>query len=395
MVIGLGLYQDIEAPKSWGSVVTEAEAIQMPAWGRNGRITEAPLRPIRGELQKNFTRAFMLAGKPLSYGLTGSVERWQYAPVYALYLALLIVAVVRRRRRHALDLDATPEPPLPWELLALCVGSLAAYFLARQLAFKLYLPYRALTHVQPYLVYAGFPIVTEAGLRALWGRRDVVIVPLLVVLALAPTAMVGGVDPHATIGTYDQYRANKPLYDFARTLPVDATLGGELAMLDTLPLFAWRQVYVNKVLAHPFRRGYYNEVERRLVGMHDAMYATRLDDVVDFCTREHIDVLALNDAHWNNVDRRLFEPVLGHVRRTFNKNKAAGFVLAHPPADAVLYRGLGHTFLSVDKLRDDVARGIHTATDLPATPDAPAAAPSGAAPTHDDDAGSDSHEGTP
>ncbi len=139
-------------------------------------------------------------------------------------------------------------------------------------------------------------------------------------------------------------------------MPLTTTFAGELKMLDTIPLFGKRPVYVNRVLTHPFRKGYYDECERRLLANYEAYYANSWDDVIAFADTEGVDAIVVNVDHFRGVDTRLFQPVLKKVKRIFKDKKGQPFVLKNPPQDAVVFRKGGRYIVDVALLKASLAR---------------------------------------
>ncbi len=351
LVLGFGEIQNLRAPAWWGSLVTEAEAMKMPSWGRGGRIHEAPLRPWPAELDKNLMRPFRKSGSAL--------------PVHpgvktVLALTVLLVAaagaavVTRRRRRRDRggggdDDDDDDDARFPWQLLLLGAAALAAYFFARAFAFKFYLPYRPLQHVLAYLYYTGIPLFLWCAFTNLGPRRRTRATVATVALTVVPMFACFGLGNTAQPQTYGSYARFVPLYRFVRDLPKDALLAGDFEHMSSLPLFAHHRVYVNRNLAHPFRKGYFAEIERRIDLMYRALYATRLEDVVAFARKEHVDYLVYRTNGLLAPDRSLFMPVrrtLEAVRRKAGKK----LVMVDPPQEAVVYRRSNEVVVDVDRL---------------------------------------------
>ncbi len=350
LVISVGLFQDLKAPSWWGSVVTEAEAIAMPAWGPGGRTHDAPLRPWQNELKKNFTRGFSAGGtqKPPFPALTAFAFSYNCAPLYLFFGLLGTAGVVLARRRKLTMI-------LPWQPLALMGGSLAGYVLARTIAFKLYLPYRVLAHCIPYVLYLLVPLAVAAFVCALLPRRRHLAGAVTLMVVVVVMGVVGGLDFRSKRPTYSSAASLATMYQAIEKMPLTTTFAGELKMLDTIPLFGKRPVYVNRVLTHPFRKGYYDECERRLLANYEAYYANSWDEVIAFADAEGVNAIAINVDHFRGVDPRLFQPVLKKVKRIFNAKKGQPFVLKNPPADAVVFRKGGRYIVDIALLKASLA----------------------------------------
>jgi hypothetical protein len=377
LIIGFGKSQDIAAPKWWGSLVTLEEALQMPAWKSGGRVSEAPLKPAPLEMRRNVERAFRAVGTaPLSDLVPGLRDEADTAVlIVALGIAGTPVLWFTRRRKNK-DI----EDPFPWQIPALFLGALAAYFLARHLAFKLYLPYRPLQHVWAYCFYAGVPLLAWTYARNLI-QREAVATAVAFAVAVVPVGLVFGLGNDTGPGNYTRYGGNAKLYEWIRKQPIDAVFAGEFGYVDKTPLFAHHTSYVTKNLAHPFRKGYYNECERRIRLMYQALYATKLDDVVAFAEREDVDFLIVRDKTFSSLDERLFEPVKRDMAKVFKANKAKGFALAKAPKSSVVFNNAGVRVISIAKLKAALANAPATlatpatsttpTTPTPATPPTP------------------------
>ena len=154
-------------------------------------------------------------------------------------------------------------------------------------------------------------------------------------------------------------------------------VAGDFTNTSSGPLFGHVLVYVNKNLAHPFRLGFWDEAERRIMGSYTALYATSLDDVIAFAETEKIDYLTWQVSTLQKPEKRLFRPVKKPLDALFFKNKAKGFALAQQlPKEAIVYRANGTTVLDMKKLAEvrRAAKAAAAATptdaaDKPATDD--------------------------
>jgi hypothetical protein len=368
LIIGFGKVQDLRSPEWWGELVTEQEALQMPSWGPQGRISEAPLKPLSFEIGKNLSRAFRPTGTPLWPAGMRAFQRhgaWFGAAFLLAVGAGASIAAWRRRRAPAdpaaaLQSDAPAAAvapaatPWPWQLLLVAVAAFLAYLLARAVAFKLYLPYRTLQHSWPYLMYVGMPLLLWCVAERLWPRRRTMV---------AAAAAIGGVIVACTLWghgvsdepkTYQSYANGAPFYTKIRSLPDDAVFAGDFTHVAVIPLFGAHRVYVNKNLAHPFRQGFYAETERRILRMYRALYATELSEVVAFGREEGVRYLMFHTRTFAGPDKRLFMPPKRELDALFRANKKAGFALAKPPKEAVVWRSkAGDRFIiDIDELKD-------------------------------------------
>jgi hypothetical protein len=358
LVLAFGFMQDLRAPSWWGSIVTKAQAEAMPAWGRNGRVNEVPLHPIGEETLRYAGALFIQSGDSVlsvveqltrparvgkQYVRDAAFDQGGKKALLAVTAVLFVVVLVRRRR------------DLPMPLWALPVAAFAGYILARIVFFKLYLPYRSLGHTWPYVLAVAWPVLVWLVVDSMkwpWvATRKIVIA---VTCTLAPVLLVGGHGFSIARNAYNVDTPNIPLWQFARTLPRTSTFAGELSQLDALPLMGQVRVTVNRVLAHPFRPGFYSEIERRIHAMYAGLYAADLHDVVEYAHKEHITHIVVSDRFFRAVDAHLWAPVDADARKLFTEGQQHGFALLHVPQSAVVFSDVatGRRVLDVDKLLD-------------------------------------------
>lgn len=355
LIIGFGKFQDLAAPKWWGPLVTLEEALKMPSWQGGGRISEAPLKPIAVEVPRNLTRAFRTGGHVALPGAARAITGVGPALVPGFILALMAASGVwwLLRRRHGQRLDDAA----PWQVPLTFAAAFVAYLLARELAFKLYLPYRPLQHVWPYMLYAGLPLAVWSIATNMFRRRQAVAIVVTIALSLGLPVLLFGDGLERGPGTYSNHGRFAKTYKFVQTLPIDAQLAGEFGFVDQTPIFTWHQSYVTRNLAHPFRAGFYNETERRIVAMYKALYATKLEDVVVFADKEKVDYFIYRTSIFKALDKGLFNPPRKILAPIFKNAAKTGFALAAPPNSAVVFREGPILIVSVAKLKEAIASG--------------------------------------
>jgi hypothetical protein len=265
-------------------------------------------------------------------------------------VSLAVVAVDRvLRRRRGLPPPA-PDEELPWQLLALALGALGAFALARLIAYRLYLPYRVLTHVIPYVLYVATPLIAWSAARALLKDRRAFAVVVAIAIAAVPVVAARGTGLSENGRSYQSYQSDRKLWTFLRTLPHDATFACSRYYCDYIGVFSYRRAYATKNLAHPFRRGYYDETERRILENNKALYANTFEEVLAFAEREKVDYFVYSDNAFAAPDKRYFEPVRKKVKQIYAAQKSGGFALAKPPAEAVVWARKGVYVVDLKKL---------------------------------------------
>lgn len=353
LIIGFGKFQDLASPSWWGSVVTLEEALEMPAWGPGGRVAEAPLKPALQELPRHFVRAF----RPGAHALAASAGGWLITNKVALggLLVAPLVACIGlaawRRRRGTSVVD-----PFPWQPLLLFAAALLSYFLARLLAFKLYVPYRPLQHVWPYMIYVSIPFMAWTLARNLV-KREALATLLAFTLAVAPTVLLWGPGVEPGPPTYSSTRHLQRMYDFIKPLPIKKTFAGEFNFVDKIPLFTYHRSYIMKNMAHPFRKGYWAESERRIREMYRALYATRLSEVIAFAEKEHVDYFAVHNRTFTAFDAKLFEPLRKELLPLYRANVKAGIALARAPKSSIVFDDGVHRLIDIQLLKAALAAG--------------------------------------
>lgn len=361
VIIALGMMQDLRAPKEWGSVVWLEDALEMPAWGPGGRIQEAPLRPVSSEIWKNLIRPYTTHGDaPLRKLVPGASSMMRNAKTFVYAWAAFFVLVVARRiwRGGAYGFV------IPWQLPALFLGALVGYFVARALAFKLYLPYRVLAHSWVWIMILLMPLVAyEVGMWIFRGRSGRA-TAFALVLSLVPAIGFLGHGLALVPGIYTNTGADRArLHAWLRkNTPVDATFAGDLGTMDRIPLFAYRQVLVNRALAHPFRPGFYQLTEDRVRETYEALYADDPAALVAFADKWSVEYIVYSTDAFTKVDKRVFEPVRRDVAKLFRANKPKGFAVDKVPPSAVVFKHKKVRVIDVARLRN--------APDVPSTPDA-------------------------
>jgi hypothetical protein len=268
--------------------------------------------------------------------------------VPALFAAVVIVFDRARRRRTGLP-PADGDARFPWEPVALLGGVAAAYFVTRAVMFKLYLPQRQLTHSLAFLIQIGLPLLAWCAARALVGARRV---PALVIasgLSIVPTFVLRG-DGLGGASAYKDYGADAPVFRRIKKLPLDAVIAGDNYIMDHLGQMTFHTPYANRTLTHPFRKGYYDETERRLELMNRTLFATAWEDVVSFGEREHVDYFIYNLGKLKAPEVAMHEPAKKNIAKYFAGARNKGFVLATPPAEAIVFRARNFIFLDLKKL---------------------------------------------
>lgn len=346
---GLGLMQNLLALPWWGPVIGFDEAQELAALQAGGRMKWLPLGDFVANLRVWLLAPYNPAGALNLFGLLPWSSAVPHAAGGVLLLVLLVVVLVRRARSRLTGHVVR----VPWEVLALAAASVLTYWLAREVAFRLYLPLRVIQHTLPYCTVVLVPALAYQALVGLPRvRSQVAALSLALALTWAPLFVLAG-DGFVFLG-WGIYTERAPMLRFFRDqTPVTSEVAGDLAIVDVIPYFSARSVYVNWTMAHPFRLGYWKEMERRLLRMHAALYAADRAEVLRFLDEEHIDYLAVDTRRFDEPDpgRKLFHPIRDPVLALWKKNRARGFALEGVPASAVVWSDPNVVVIDGAKLR--------------------------------------------
>lgn len=362
IVILFGQYQTLGAEDWWGSVVWESEARQMASWGSGGRINEAPLGNPTKMLLSQMSRVVQPIGHRIQ--ALGRFGESNFTLVMWSWIAMLLTGGVLWNQREGDDEVSssgrwpTQGPGVPPLIFGFFLAVLAAWIAARIMAFKLYLPYRPLNHGLPVLFFVGFPMAAWVAWSRLWRtpRRPLVReLTCAVLLVLLPVAVFYGDGLGRTKrSTFGSRPKDEPHFKFIRTLPLDATLAGNLYVMDRVPLFAYHQIYVSRIMSHPFRKGLLAEFERRIEENYKALWTADPCVILDFAEREKITHLAYTASSLKKFDKRIFAPVSNRLRGAWSKTRTQPPYLLQPAADAVLYNKADWWVVDLDKLQQSV-----------------------------------------
>jgi len=170
------------------------------------------------------------------------------------------------------------------------LASLLLYFLARVFLLKLFVPDRYLIYTLNIYYCLLLALCLNAALKAAsWPR-------VLAVLALSAAAALGALRLH-NVGLKD-YSAYRPLYTALVETPKDALIAGHPNLMDTIPTFARRRAFATYELAHPWSRGYWQQLRPRLDDLFRAYYASDPREIVEFCRKYGISFLVVDDRHF-------------------------------------------------------------------------------------------------
>lgn len=325
-------------PPSVGSMISLSQARDMPEFQRgSGRFKFLPFRPVHEEFSFAVSRVFAApAHAPSVFAARNSV--W-------LVLGLMVVlSILAARRREVL-----------WgsPLVCLAASSLALYFLARVLAFHLYVPNRYL--MLPWAVF--FLVALPAGVwRYCRGRDFSAFLAMALLGALVWAGSGSGLKGPAGL------TARRPSPDLYRVLAgriaPDALVAGNPEAFAGVALFSNRRLFVSSEVAHPFYQDYYREMKRRLLVVWSAVYSRDLDKFMQTLQTEGVThfIFRRGDYKPAALTRpQTFQPV-GNTVRELAGHPAGDFVYSRFIKDAqaefVVYQDQKVVVVDVQKMTE-------------------------------------------
>ena len=346
VVIGVvAQWQSVTAPEWWGPVVWASEA--GPELTAAGRTPWLPLGPFWPKVADYFFEP---------WNFTGALWQdrtipWPEHIAHKLGLAAAVVAA-------AVTVVKGKRAAVPWQLVLVFACAVFSFFVARVLAFKLYLPHRMVQHTVPSIVFVTLGLLFFTTGMTLFKDKAKAVVFVLLAL-IVPQFVLSGDGLGST--RYRSYAARAELYIWIeKNTEVQDQFAGYYSVLDEIPFFAARPVYVNWKMAHPFRKGFYAEIDRRTVEMYSAFYCTDLNELLAFGKKNDVKWFVVNNTMFDRLeqgDSQLFEPTRGKILRTiFEPRQAAGFALRAPPPEIVAFQHGAISVLSMTKLEAHLAK---------------------------------------
>lgn len=314
----LALWQNRVAPAWWGKVVSAGDV--GVSLTDVGRCTWWPHPPLVSSLLEPLAEPWRV------FGHAAMPSKVALQVIVSVVVAGAVVVLLRHRERRTL---------LPGRVLVFFAMVLVAWLAARGLAFSLYYPKRMVQHPLPLVSIILVVALVARAVLVLRLRETVLL------LVLVPVLWFGGDGFSPTVIWRDR-TAMKPLMAWVQTTPKDARFAGDLAPLDWIPYFGPRHAFVNFTLAHPFRGGFFTEIERRVLAVYDAVYADDASAVLAFLDREGVDYLVVDTRAFSRVESgfgHLFEPMRSLVVATMYEPRRGRFALARPPDGAVVFAG--------------------------------------------------------
>ena len=283
------------------------------------------------------------------------------------YLGLLFPIIKQRNRigqRTNKWLKTNPQIKV---LLQLLLASLAMFFIAHSLLFKLHLPSRYTQHsIRIIIILTASIVLTFIGefllKKAVQKDRLQKTIYRLLALLLAITLVFY---PH-TIKRFVWTRYitgnETSLYEFLQQQPKDSVIASLTAETDNLPTFTRRSILVSREYAIPYHWGYYEPFRQRASDLIEAQYSDNLETVKNFITKYNI-------THWlieqdsftpdyiaNNKWLRQHQPVAEQAIDNLHREKS--LILDRARDECSVYKSDRYTVIDSQCIIDVRVTGI-------------------------------------
>jgi hypothetical protein len=232
-----------------------------------------------------------------SYWITGShtgmFSSAVFSPITMCLGLLLLILMFFPKRFPLIERISSGVALLPRIILA----SLAMFFAANALLFRLYLPSRFTVNSFRILLALAAGISAVVILDSVYRWRPptaVAATGLLGALLILP--FIAG----TVIDTRYKTGKNPQLYEFLARQPKDILIASLASDVENLPMFARRSILVGREIALPFHKGYYTQIRQRIVDLVNAQYSPDIRELDTFIRKYGVTYLL--------VDRNAFTP---------------------------------------------------------------------------------------
>lgn len=273
--------------EGFGPLVSLQETAGRPEFGPLGRLDLVPLpNPFLDFVYYPFERIGLFK----EFGLFAGIA------------SLVLLAPILWHGGRAADWRGLAQRLKPLALTG--AAFLAFYVAARVLAFKLFVPDRYVQY-PVNLLYALLLAACAAGALARLRPSRAVCASLILAAALLGAVRL------KNVALYD-YSAGATLFAAVEAAtPKDALLAGHPDLMDNVMTFSRRNAYATFELAHPWSKGYWEQLRPRLDGFFRAYYAAVPAEVVRFAKESGVDYLLVDESHFKPeflAGRPFFEP---------------------------------------------------------------------------------------
>jgi len=375
-----------------GRMVGREEMLRNPAFYEGGRVKHLPLPPVTKAAADNLQAPVLLNGKvlvpvakpvgyapdvqpdfdkrPLSKLFYLCAHRLERSPLR--FLAGRMYSLAHRTYyTGAIDLSAVffivfyigmtffllgwtqKRIRVPVELIMLFAASILLYVAASLAIPRLFLPGRYLEYSLKIIGLICFCAgITDGISRSRSGllRRG------LRIAVIALFALFFSFNKNNGLNDFSR---NEKLYLYAQTLPKDALIAGNPKLMDGIPLFSRRMVFVNYKESLPFLSGYWKTITRRTDDLFRAYYSADIRDMSALCAKYGISCIVVDEADffsgYLNSGSIYFEPFNSRILTYAVPGK--DFALLRIPLKYRHYAGKGVFAVNADDLARYAAGG--------------------------------------
>ncbi|MBV8885904.1 MAG: hypothetical protein JO235_18180 [Chroococcidiopsidaceae cyanobacterium CP_BM_RX_35] len=280
----LALLPYMLASSEFGPSITTAQARRIPEYWSGGRVSYYFLNPWNFWLDGRDSGMFALLSPP------------------QLFIGLLLPLLLRWPSRFPLAKRVKSTVKI---LPQIVLASVAMFFAAHALAFKLHFPSRYTFHTFQMVLSLACGIALTLMLDAVFhwseqrttsrlgGRKFLAISSVVVVVAalvLYPCSLKSFPKTLYVKGGVPA------LYQFLQQQPKDSLVASLTSEADNLPTFAKRSILVGKEYALPFHTRYYAQFRQRAIDLIDAQYSLELKQVKGFIHKYGVNFWLLDQA---------------------------------------------------------------------------------------------------
>ena len=104
---------------------------------------------------------------------------------------------------------------------------------------------------------------------------------------------------------------NKELYSYLESIPEGAVVGGHPELVDGVPTFSKRKVFIAKDMSVPLFGNYWETVKKRTFDLFTAYYSDDPAEIYELCRNNNIDYLIVDRRHYDDeyiAEGVYFEP---------------------------------------------------------------------------------------
>jgi hypothetical protein len=194
------------------------------------------------------------------------------------------------------------------------VASLALFFAAHALLFKLYLPARYTQFtIQIFTSFAaaiGIVVLIDAVLG--WAEQNPVSLrQRLAIVSVVFLSLVVLLSPKLYLFPKLSYvRGTTPsLYEFFAQQPKDILIASLAKEADNIPAFSQRSILVGREYALPYQLGYYQPIRQRITDLIRAQYSLDLSEVREFVRQYKIDYWMIDRRYLSTLNVNEYQQI--------------------------------------------------------------------------------------